>query len=248
MYGLSLVANPAGAKEVDAGVSYRTGVLKFPIKVTLRDKAVITLPTGTGVRVYKGTFGVENILKGRATPKKLSTGVLRWFVEATPPSGQAWYVYTKKEGLPPTYLKTWNAPTASGWQRFGQAYSAPNFPMEGGYPDIFVKTKPSLEVASDTKTGSSPPSDGKEGKVFSDSYGDLEKVFEKSEGSDPLADGKGKGGGSPGGIVPVPGLKVPGSNIFIPWLVIAGAGVGLALNAPLGLALVGAGLIQDARS
>lgn len=256
MYGLSLVANPAKWEEVSAGVSFKAGVLRFPIQVVLANKKLITLPAGSGVRFYKGTFG-KGPLEGLATPKKLSSGASRWFVEATPSSGQAWFVYEGGQGLPGSYATTWNPKGGPGWKRFGQALASPKAKMIGGYPDVFVKSKPSPEVSSDTKIGKDPllqEGPGAAVKSFSDSYGDLEKIIGKDgQSEDPLAEGtgSGKGGGSPGGIIPgaqIPGLRLGKTNIFIPWLVVAGAGVGLALSAPLGLALIGAGLIQDARS
>ena len=257
MYGLSLVANPQKWETVKAGVQFKTGVLNAPLTVQLRNKQRIELPAGSGVRFYKGTFGPGE-LEGLTTPKKLSSGHYRWFVEATPPSGQAWFVYEKHQGLPGSYATTWNPKGGLGWKRFGIAWEGPDTSKRiGGYPDAFLKSKPSPEVSSDTKIGKDPllqEGPGAAVKSFSDSYGDLEKIIGKDgQSEDPLAEGtgSGKGGGSPGGIIPgvqIPGLRLGKTNIFIPWLVVAGAGVGLALSAPLGLALIGAGLIQDARS
>ena len=256
MYGLSLVANPEEWETIKTGVSYKTGVLNAPLTVQLHNKQRIELPAGSGVRFYKGRFE-EGHVRG-LSPKKLSSGLSRWFVEATPPSGQAWYLYEKGQGLPDSYSTTWNPKGGPGWKRIGIAWEGPDTSKRiGGYPDVFVKSKPSPEVSSDTKVGKDPllqEGPGAAVKLFSDSYGDLEKIIGKDgQSEDPLAEGtgSGKGGGSPGGIIPgvqIPGLRLGKTNIFIPWLVVAGAGVGLALSAPLGLALIGAGLIQDARS
>lgn len=247
MYGLSLVANPA-IPEVSANYALKGGVLRTPLTVVdspKRGGKAKVLPVGTAVRFYKGS-GPEQFKQ--ASPRKVAQGNL-WLVEVAPPPGQAWLVYSKDAGLPDTYAKTWEG-SGPGWNRVFYAGWKTGKPTQGGYPDVFAQQQIEQEVL--TKSGGLEDAEGA-GKTSSDSYRDLEEMFKKSnegQSDDPLADGsgKGKGGGSPGGIIPVPGLKVPGSNIFIPWLVVAGAGVGLALNAPLGLALIGAGLIQDARS